>query len=167
MEVVPPTHGESSPEKLYQAAVQKLNTNDTSTYQKDIDEVWFVIDTDDWGNKIKKLRESCKEGENHPEWKVAQSNPCFEVWLYYHFKEEAPSFKGVHAAKKWKTFVSDSVPGGFDPRKDPAWIGDAIKNARKNASAEGSLKPASTEVFKLAERFFPFVEGRCKEIWGV
>ena len=49
---------------------------------KQNDEVWFVIDTDEWGNKIISLKDDCNTKQS---WNVAQSNPCFEIWLYYHF----------------------------------------------------------------------------------
>lgn len=66
--------------------------------------VWFVIDTDTWERegKIALLRDFCKSNNDHfpkeydevkpyQAWNVAQSNPCFEIWLYYHIYSDLPS----------------------------------------------------------------------------
>ena len=50
------------------------------------DELWFVMDIDRWqGNQIREIANYCKQKNN---WHIALSNPCFEVWLIYHIKEE-------------------------------------------------------------------------------
>jgi hypothetical protein len=57
------------------------------------DEIWYVIDTDRWneGDKINALKTYVEE--RNKEYKgrfVVQSNPSFELWLYYHFNSEKP-----------------------------------------------------------------------------
>lgn len=48
----------------------------------DEDDLWFVIDTDRWTEEqIRNLAEYC---ESHHNWNIVISNPCFEVWLYFH-----------------------------------------------------------------------------------
>ncbi|MBC7553975.1 MAG: RloB domain-containing protein, partial [Taibaiella sp.] len=79
-------HDNNSPDGLFEKAknfISKSPNNPNPKYDLNaIDQVWFVIDTDDWQDKIPKLKKSCSEYEN---WFVAQSNPSFEIWLYYHF----------------------------------------------------------------------------------
>ncbi|MCC8143316.1 MAG: RloB family protein [Tannerellaceae bacterium] len=101
IEVIPPGEGAPTPTKLYNIACKKLiktaqNPNPEYQLVSEIDEVWFVIDTDDWGNKITELRTKSSQQQ----WKVAQSNPCFEVWLYYHIHKEKAAFEGMHISKK-------------------------------------------------------------------
>ncbi|KAA6326676.1 DNA ligase [termite gut metagenome] len=165
LEIIPPNEHQTSPDKLYQAAYLLLiETEDNSDPKYELtlsDEVWFVIDTDEWKDKIGSLLKKCQK---HSKWVVAQSNPCFEVWLYYHLHQKKPSFKNMNISKEWKTFVNNSIAGGFDSRKHPIHIESAINNAKCNYSDIGGEPDiACTEVFKLAERFYPFINSIVKE----
>ena len=117
------------------------------------DEIWIVLDTDTYGNAHRvstliKLREECSSQN----WNVAQSNPCFEVWLYYHQESEKPTFEGIDVPSVWKTQVSQIIRGGFNAKKHPILLPIAIKNAEENFVLDSNRFPdvASTEVFKLA-----------------
>ena len=45
----------------------------------DEDELWFVFDVDDWEEEqIREIADYCHQ---KPNWRIAISNPCFEVWL--------------------------------------------------------------------------------------
>lgn len=95
---------------------------------------------------------------------VAQSNPCFEVWLYYHLHSQKPKPEDVEKFNGWKSFVNKSIKGGFDSRKHSIFIGTAIENTKKNYSeTNGKIDIACTEVFKLAETFYPFVKSVIEE----
>lgn len=162
-EIIPAEQGgNNSPTGLYRSACTKIiqsEDNPNPKYSNDPnDEIWFVIDTDDWQGKIPELKKLCNR--NHSNWNVAQSNPCFEVWLYYHFRATFPSFDGFEMAANWKSFLNDKIiPGGFDSRKHPLKIKDAIKNAKGNFS-ENDEEPevGTTNVFKLASNFYPLIE---------
>lgn len=98
-------NGKTDPEKLKEWAEQNLinaSAFDKPDYQQD-DLVWFVIDTDKWQEqgKIKVLRDFCEhvnaeevaQHSEHPVyqmWNIAQSNPQFELWHYYHIYNEKP-----------------------------------------------------------------------------
>ena len=162
LEIEPPSqHDNTSPLGLYDKAVSQIvksNENNNPKYElSDSDEVWFVIDTDEWGSKIDELRENCK---NHKNWLISQSNPCFEVWLFYHFLP-FEEFENMNISKKWKPFLNQKVSGGFDSRKHPVFIDNAIKNAK--SKFEENISVGSTEVFKLAESFYPLVENKIKD----
>ena len=38
-------------------------------------------------------------------WNVAQSNPCFEIWLYYHFYDIMPVADDVEKHASFKEYV--------------------------------------------------------------
>lgn len=164
IEVYPLTsEDDNSPTGLYEKAclsIIKTEDNPSPKYQfiEGTDEVWFVIDIDMWGDKISRLREICK---GHKDWSIAQSNPCFEVWLYYHFNNVTPEFEGCWTSSAWKDFINTVIVGGFDSRKHPIYVKTAIYNSEKNYIENGQMpNVGSTEVFKLAKVIYSLVGER-------
>jgi hypothetical protein len=155
---------DNTPMGLFQAAkkaIIKSENNSSPEYDlTENDEVWFVIDTDQWGEKIDELRNSAKDKN----WQIAQSNPCFEVWLYFHFNKVAPAFIGHEASSNWKKNLNEIIKGGFDYRKHPIFIKEAIDNATKNY--EIISKPSSTEVYLLANKLLPLIENEINEAFA-
>ena len=146
---IPSKDGKTDPEKLMEAAREEfgINSDVSPKFTLDVsqqDNVWFVIDTDSWGSKA---------------WYVSQSNPSFEIWLYYHKFSEKPVKNDVDKYSSIKEFVDAQIPGGFDSRKHPAMIEAAIQNAKATYEEENQvLKLYSTEVFKLGQVILPFVK---------
>jgi hypothetical protein len=162
LEIIPALHdGDNSPEGLYQRASADVLDDDSSKYDLDeeIDEVWFVIDTDSWGEKIGVLRDRCASNKK---WLISQSNPCFKVWLYYHFKSDKPDFIGSDKSTEWKEYLNSIIPGGFDKRKHPAMIGNAMENSERNYSENEENFPdvGCTQVINLANSFYPLVKDK-------
>lgn len=164
---IPSKDGKTDPEKLMEAAQEEfgINSDVSPKYTLDVsqhDNVWFVIDTDLWGSKITDLRNFCKSqnaGLDNETWYVSQSNPSFEIWLYYHKFSEKPVKNDVDKYSSIKEFVDAQIPGGFDSRKHPAMIEAAIQNAKATYEKENQvLKLYSTEVFKLGQVILPFVK---------
>jgi hypothetical protein len=156
IQLIPIGDGKNRPMGLYSNALQMLTKSEANPNPEysvnDIDEVWFIIDTDEWGDEIDELRESVAK---HNNWVVAQSNPSFEVWLYYHFMKGKPAAPIAN----WKNFLDEKVVGGFDNRKHPVHIQTAIANAREAFSTtEGKPDVNTTEVFLLGERILPLVK---------
>jgi len=123
------------------------------------DEIWFVIDTDTWGEKIGELRTEVA-AETSLNMFVAQSNPCFEVWLCYHFSEGVQDFIGMKVADNWKTHLPTVVkPGGFDSKKHPILIRQALDSAKENYQENEAGEPAlgTTQVFQLAEKIYEII----------
>ncbi|MBN1601720.1 MAG: RloB domain-containing protein [Chitinispirillaceae bacterium] len=164
---IPSDNGNTEPVKLKNSAIKHF-LGDESTrpiYQlsKEYnDEVWFVIDTDLWniGNKINILRDYVRERNNYFEcWFVAQSNPSFEIWLYYHFHPEKPDPEHVSKHDSFKDYTNSKISGGFDSRKMPVWIQSAICNSETNFEIEnGQPKLYSTEVHLLGKKIFEFTK---------
>ncbi|MDQ6978725.1 MAG: RloB family protein [Mariprofundaceae bacterium] len=166
-EIVPAEqHGNNSPTGLYKTATTKLiksDKNPSPEYElEDGDEVWFAIDTDTWNNKIDELRSNCK---GHDNWNVAQSNPCFEVWLYWHLSGTPPSFEGMDESKCWKSHLNKMDRGGFDSRKHPILIEDAIQNSTNfHRKIENGIAIGCTEIYMLANSFYPLVAEKIKAV---
>jgi hypothetical protein len=160
---IPNNNNQSDPEKLYDDAVLKLFGNEVERpkfnfNEKLGDEVWFVIDTDKWneGNKINTVRGNCSKQVN---WKVAQSNPCFEIWLYFHFHPTKPLENEIQSFTTFKEFVDNKIPGGFNSMKYPLYFQDAIKHSKMNfENDKNQPKYLSTEVHYVAECILPFVK---------
>src|ERR1700722_17387798 len=111
------------------------------------DEVWFVIDTDKWGQAVAELRARVLV---RPNWFIAQSNPCFEVWQYYHFSNHRPPPDWPTTPSGWKNQLSVQF-GGFNCHKHPIHMEMAITNALHNYVGQpGQPGPADTEVYRLA-----------------
>ena len=164
---IPSKDGKTDPEKLMEAAQEEfgINSDVSPKFTLDVsqqDNVWFVIDTDSWGSKITDLRNFCKSqnaGLDNEAWYVSQSNPSFEIWLYYHKFSEKPVKNDVDKYSSIKEFVDAQIPGGFDSRKHPAMIEAASQNAKATYEEENQvLKLYSTEVFKLGQVILPFVK---------
>ena len=171
---IPPTKG-TDPLKLMERAKQALmgdNREYTVDYKQG-DTVWFVIDTDTWekDGKIAPLREFCSqenaaiplnydEIKSYNAWNVAQSNPCFEIWLYYHIYGNKPISDDVGKFSSFKEFVDDCISGGFDFEKDPARLEDAIANTRKNFLVDENGIPSlfTSELYQLGMEIHSFVK---------
>jgi hypothetical protein len=158
VEVIPAdSQGNNSPLGLYEQACRDIDgvVSDTKYELVEGDQVWFVIDTDAWGEAIPELKSLCR---NRIDWFVAESNPCFEVWLYYHVFSDAAGSIQLQGCSEWKNLVNARIPGGFDSRKHPMLIGDAILNASVNFRARGDeVLYGSTEVFKLGKAMYPLI----------
>ena len=143
------------------------------------DTVWFIIDTDTWEKegKIKPLRDFCQaqnsaiKGERdemkpYPVWNVAQSNPCFEIWLYYHFYENKPDREVVQGCASFKEFVHKAIAGGFNFEKDPARLETAISNTEANFQLDknGKLSVYSSEMSKPGREILGFVKAELDKL---
>jgi RloB-like protein len=156
IQIVPIEDGKNSPMGLYNNACQNLiksEENPNPSYLlSEVDEVWFIIDTDKWGKEVDTLRDNTTKQQN---WFVAQSNPSFEVWLYYHFQKTKPQ----EAVENWKGFLNQAIKGGFNSNKHPMYVETAITNSEANfTSINGQPDLATTELFVLAKKILPLVK---------
>lgn len=132
------------------------------------DEVWIVLDTDPDHQESRKeqIENVRKEISGLNAWYVTESNPCFEVWLYYHFHEKIEDFESSEICKTWKTKVNDSILGGFDSRKHPIYVERATANAERNFETDDFGKPSigATEVYRLSKSFLPLIAEKIREV---
>lgn len=163
---IPNIEGKSDPTKLKENAMLVFQGDEDNPPKFELspeykDEVWFVIDTDRWneGDKINILKQFCEEKHcNENPWAVAQSNPSFELWLFYHFNSEKPLDSEIEKFNSFKEFVNSKIKGGFDNRTMPIELITAITNSKINFEYENDQpKVYSTEVHNLGEIIFSFV----------
>lgn len=123
------------------------------------DEIWIVFDNDQdklnsRESQIEIIRLECNRRKN---WYFTISNPCFEVWLYYHIFDEKPKELSEKCID-WKRLVNSVIPGGFNSSKHPLLIERASKNAKKNYSIVNHVPDiGSTEVYNLANSILPLI----------
>lgn len=170
---IPSEDGKSDPVKLMEWVESHWTDRRTAPNFTEHDQVWFVVDTDEWQTqgKIAALRAFCstknrQEQEANPDytpydmWNVAQSNPQFEIWHYYHIYDELPDSDEVGKYTSFKEYVNLQIRGGFDFKVHPVFVEDAIRNslALFVRDAEGCPSLYSTEVYLLCQQILPFVK---------
>ena len=130
------------------------------------DEVWIVLDIDKDKDEsrepqIEIIKTDCNERKD---WFLTLSNPCFEVWLYYHSFSEKPQLKNPEKCASWKQFVNQAIKGGFDSRKHPIYIQVASINAKENFELiEDRPSLGSTEVYNLADSIIPLLKEKIEK----
>lgn len=172
---IPSENGKTDPLKLMEYAEQNL-LNSVRSENPDYlqnDQVWFVIDTDDWQRqgKIEILREFCAkanaqmvsqydEQPKYAMWNVAQSNPQFEIWQYYHVYNELPKQEEVEKHASFKEYVNAKISGGFSAATHPVYMKEAIANAEQHFQRDEYGCPIlyATEVYLLCQEILPFVK---------
>lgn len=122
----------------------------------DEDDLWFVMDIDRWTEE--QLREIASYCEKYPNWHIVLSNPCFEVWLYFHKKSDITISNSVSAGD-FKTEISTLEKGGYHPYKFLPYLADAIKNSKDNDSDKNHFIPKlkETKVYLLGEAILEIV----------
>lgn len=146
---IPSEGGRSAPNHLQinaeKAVAEKVN--DGGEY-----ELWLVLDIDTWdANTLHDIHKMCKNRA----WFVAVSNPCFEVWLYYHFKKNKPDLVKPNLCKSWKRLLPEIESGGFDIDYHPTLIRQANENAKRNYTSEGYIPDiGTTQLYELGEKIY-------------
>lgn len=136
----------SAPKWVLDRAVRYIEKNDL----KEEDDLWFVIDKDRWTDA--QIRELALYCEDFPNWHLVISNPCFEVWLYFHKKSNIKSSKSV-TCNDFKREISSFEKGGYHPLKFIPQFQDATLNSKANDSDVNHFMPKNkeTKVYLLAE----------------
>lgn len=79
--------GRSSPEHIISKARHFVDELQKGTYDfKRYDELWVLIDVDAWTAKLPSVAKMCQDFG----YRLAISNPCFEIWLLFHLNEFNP-----------------------------------------------------------------------------
>ena len=121
---------------------------------RDFDEIWCIFDTDEHKNLPHALNDAIQSRIN-----VAVSNPCFELWLVLHVREQTR-----HIDRKEVQDLSEEL-GLTDGKSIPttAWntVVEAFEDAKRRARAlderhSGNDSPPrsnpSTDVWRLVDR---------------
>lgn len=153
--------GESSPEHVYgqiKDFIQEYNIEDD-------DELWIVIDRDNWTNKmLSSVARHCAQNKN---LRFCVSNPCFELWLLLHLddvttyseddKAQLSSNRKSTRHKTWLKHKLSNIMGGYievdyDANRLLSGIKDAISRATILDEKPEDRWPqkVGTRVYKLA-----------------
>ena len=102
------------------------------------------------------IRQQCAQHQN---WKVAQSNPCFEVWLYFHAKSQLPDIDRIDQCSSWKPYLPKVIKGGFNHDYHPVSIETATRNSKASYQETGYFPDVgSTQLWQLAEELLPLIK---------
>lgn len=114
------------------------------------DDLWIVMDVDRWSEE--QLREVASYCDQFPNWNIVISNPCFEVWLYFHKKSDINVSKS-ESCNDFKTEISTLEKGGYHPIKFLPYFADAVVNAKNADSDKNHFIPKikETKVYQLGE----------------
>lgn len=114
------------------------------------DHLWLVLDVDRW--KEKQLSDLCATAYTR-DWMVAISNPCFEVWLCYHFEDAIDDGGETRNSAWFKHHLSTRREGGYNAKIDARKAFKAAAIARaKDLNPAMRIPPYKvTQVYRLIE----------------
>jgi len=104
-------HSRSSPSNV----VQQLKNAKKEFRLMDNDELWIVIDRDKWiDGELNDVADECQRQN----FKMALSNPCFELWLLMHFRDlhKYPNEKNETKCRN-KTSLKNELTKILKPKK--------------------------------------------------
>lgn len=125
LKVIPSRH-KSSPTEVLATLKTFFNKNGRKG-----DEAWIVIDRDAWQET--ELNDICRQAA-HLGFKVAMSNPCFELWLYLHLRDNTQFAHRHHCQDE----LSQHLPGYSRTAKstyDTAILATGVRDAVRRARA--------------------------------
>lgn len=166
--------GQSDPAHVEQMITIFLENHKDYDFQE-YDELWFIVDTDDYLNRqgaILNLAQKCRE---NPLFYLGLSNPCFELWLMLHFTDIHDPIKSYlpgteeQSIKQYLESVAPKQRAGackrllpvFHQNQQPLYkiyierIPDAIRHARHIGAcdpyADDFLNTLCTSLYQLIE----------------
>lgn len=124
IQIIPREEGRSAPNFFLERIQNHADSGGWSP--KDNDSIWFVLDVDRWSREvIETLRIQCEQNNN---WYIGISNPCFEVWLLFHFLNSLPD--NGESCSDLKQQLDSVSRGGFEINR----LARLIRVASENAS---------------------------------
>lgn len=145
--IIPTEAGLSAPEYVY----DRLEQFHEQYQLGDDDELWLMIDVDRWGDeKLSQIAaNTTKKG-----FRLAISNPCFEVWLYLHFSDCEEDELSCNDFKfKLRQQNGSYNPSNLDLEVYRPFVADAVSRARVLREYPNERWPASigSHVYKVVE----------------
>lgn len=160
VEVLKRQNSASSPNRV----INVLNKFKSLYELKQADELWILIDKDNWGNRNLSITAAqCRQKKYY----LAVSNPCFEVWLLLHLRDI--SKYGSHKIRALSENTNRDLEreirricgsynkSNLDSSKFLSTVRIAIRRARKldiNPQHRWT-NSIGTRVYRLAEKIIP------------
>ncbi len=151
IKIVPNPKHESKPKEVL-SRLKRFFDRDYSKARGD--EAWMLIDRDDWPEE--ELQNVYREAKQAG-FTVLMSNPCFELWLYLHLRENCP-FTDRHDCQRK---LANVLPGYSPDNKGDYAMGPLKDNVAQAVIRAKTLdtKPQepwptgqATRVYDLVER---------------
>ena len=140
--------GDSSPEKV----LERLNKfARDKIFDEDRDECWLVIDYDSWSDKkLNEIYGECKQRN----YKLAVSNPCFELWLNFHQDKSKTPKTCSDCQKELKKLLKIYDKNNYDADRLLEKLEKAIEKSRQlhQDKDEPFPKDSGTHVYLLVEK---------------
>lgn len=141
---------------------------DGENHQLDaVDRVFLLSDVDEFYEQLIQI-----EGKNEPEHQWIISNPCFEMWLYYCFRdspqrdlaiiEPLPVSQRSQEMKKW---CNKLIDGGMRPEKAFEQMERGIENSERYYEEDCNGIPVlyATQMHKMAQHLLERMNRNDKE----
>ena len=135
----------------------KFIIDDQTYYLEKIDEVFLLTDVDEFHDQLQKILSS-KAMDDAGKWII--SNPCFEIWLYYCYKNDPDGdlacvrlFSPDKLSKELKRRCNEIVKGGLNGIKAFGYINNGIKNSKEHYAVDDNGIPVlfATQMHEMAQ----------------
>lgn len=119
------------------------------------DSVWLIMDVDRWKEHL--LYEIIKTCENREKWNITISNPCFEVWLYFHL--DINERLETTICKEIKNLLHEKVIGGYKVEVFTKKAFEAAQKAKDfdNYITDNFPKVGISKIYNLVKYLEPFI----------
>lgn len=141
---------------------------DGENYQlDDVDRVFLLSDVDEFYEQLIQI-----EGKNEPEYQWIISNPCFEMWLYYCFRDSPQRDLAIieplpvsQRSQKMKRLCKDLIDGGMRPEKAFEQMEKGIENSERYYEEDDNGIPVlyATQMHKMAQHLLERMNRNDKE----
>lgn len=141
---------------------------DGENYQlDDVDRVFLLSDVDEFYEQLIQI-----EGKNEPEYQWIISNPCFEMWLYYCFRDSPQRDLAIieplpvsQRSQKMKRLCNKLIDGGMRPEKAFEQMERGIENSERYYEEDCNGIPVlyATQMHKMAQHLLERMNRNDKE----
>ena len=135
----------------------KFIIDDQTYYLEKIDEVLLLSDVDEFYDKLQEILSS-KSNDDTGRWII--SNPCFEIWLYYCYKNDPnndldciTSLSPNKRSKKLKRRCNEIVKGGLNGKYAFEHKDEGIRNSHEHYNEDNNGIPVlfATQMHEMAQ----------------
>jgi hypothetical protein len=143
-----------------------LKTEEWEGTLEENDSVYFLTDLDHFRKSLEKIL-SLPPQATPPPYQWIISNPCFEIWLYYSYRDDDPNetlqaLKPLDEHKRpriLKTLCNSLYSGGMNPKEAFNNIERAIENAERYGSYDKNRIPQlfSTDMTIFAKKVWEYI----------
>ena len=135
----------------------EFTIDDKSYCLDEIDEVFLLTDVDEFYKQLQDILSS-KSNDDIGRWII--SNPCFEIWLYYCYKNDPnndldciTSFSTDKRSQELKRCCNEIVKGGLNGKYAFNHMDEGLRNSLKHYNEDNNGIPVlfATQMHKMAQ----------------